>query len=135
MTELITPRERAYSGLPNEDFFGYCRAIKIDNTRIIVSGCTALDGPDGVAPELVGDMYGQAVEAFRRMKDALGKLGADFEHVVRTNCYLTDASKLGDVIKAHGEVFGTIKPSNNTMGISFLFHPTCLIEIDCEAYL
>ena len=135
MTDLITPRERAYSGLPNEDFFGYCRAIKIDDTRIIVSGCTALDGPDGVAPELVGDMYGQAVEAFRRMKDALNKLGADFEHVVRTNCYLTDASQLAGVIKAHGEVFGTIKPSNNTMGVSFLFHPTCLIEIDCEAYL
>ncbi len=135
MTELLTRRERAYSGLPNEDFFGYCRAIKVDDTRVIVSGCTALDGADGVAPELVGDMYGQAVEAFRRMEDALGKLGAGFEHVVRTNCYLTDASQLKEVIRAHGEVFGDIKPSNNTMGISFLFHPTCLIEIDCEAYL
>lgn len=131
---LIVPRERVFSGLPNEDFFGYCRAIKVEN-RVIVSGCTALAGADGVAPEHVGDMYAQAVEAFARMKDALGKLGAGFEHVVRTNCYLTDASKLPDVIKAHGEVFGDIKPSNNTMGISFLFHPTCLIEIDAEAYL
>lgn len=134
-TEIVTPRERAYSGLPNEDFFGYCRAIKIDGKRIIVSGCTALAGPDGVLPEHKGDMYAQCVEAFARMKDALGKLGAGFEHVVRTNCYLTDASQLGNVIKAHGEVFGTIKPSNNTLGVSFLFHPTCLIEIDCEAYL
>lgn len=130
----VTPRERAYSGLPNEDFFGYCRAIKVDGKRVIVSGCTALAGADGVLSEHKGDMYAQCVEAFRRMKDVLEKFDLGFEHVVRTNCYLTDASKLGDVVKAHGEVFGEIKPSNNTMGVSFLFHPDCLIEIDCEAY-
>lgn len=127
-------RERAYSGLPNEDFFGYCRAIKVDDTRVIVSGCTALIGAEGVSPDHRGDMYAQAVEAFRRMADALAAFDMGFEHVVRTNCYLTDASQLGEVIRAHGEVFGQIKPSNNTMGVSFLFHPDCLIEIDAEAY-
>jgi enamine deaminase RidA (YjgF/YER057c/UK114 family) len=135
ITAPVTPRERAYSGLPNEDFFGYCRAIKVDDKRVIVSGCTALAGPEGVAPEHKGDMYAQCVEAFRRMKDVLSKFDLGFEHVVRTNCYLTDASQLGDVIKAHGEVFGQIKPSNNTMGVTFLFHPDCLIEIDAEAYI
>ena len=102
---------------------------------MLVSGCTALAGADGVLPEHKGDMYAQSVEAFRRMKEVLGKFDMGFEHVVRTNCYLTDASQLKDVIRAHGEVFGDIKPSNNTMGVSFLFHPDCLIEIDAEAYV
>ncbi len=127
------PREQAFSGLPNEGFFGYCRAIKVGD-RVIVSGTTALASGGGVAPEMVGDMYKQAKEALSRIGMVLAHFDLTLDHVIRTNVYITDASKLSDVIKAHGEAFGQVKPANTGLiGVSFLFHPDLLIEIDVEA--
>jgi len=127
------PRQQAFSGLPNESFFGYCRAIKVGD-RVIVSGTTALAPGGGVTPDMVGDMYGQAKEALHRIATVLAQFDLTLDHVIRTNVYITDASKLPDVIKAHGEAFGRVKPANTGLiGVSFLFHPDLLIEIDVEA--
>jgi len=127
-----TPRERSFSGLPNEDAYGFCRAVKVGD-RVVVSGTTATVSGGGVAPEHAGDTYAQAKEALRRIGEVLDGFGLSFEHVVKTTVFFTDRDAVADVIKAHGEVFGGTKPASTAVGVSGLFSPVALVEIEAEA--
>ncbi len=119
------------TGSPNEEKYGYCRSIRVGD-RVLVSGCTAMI-PGGVAPEHKGNMLEQSREALNRIKQALAAFDLGFEHVVLTRVYITDSSQLPQLIQAHGEAFGSIKPASTCVGTPFLFHPDLLVEIEVEA--
>lgn len=127
-----TPRERSLSGLSNEDAYGYCRAVRVRD-RVVVSGMTATVPGGAVAPEHAGDTYAQAKESLRRIGEALASFGLGFEHVVKTTVFFTDRDAVADVVKAHGEVFGDTKPASTAVGVSGLFSPAALVEIEAEA--
>lgn len=129
---LETPRERLLTGFPNEDGYGFCRAVKVGH-RLVVSGTTATVPGGGVAPEHAGDSYGQAKEALRRIGEVLECFGMTFGHVIRTTVFFTERDAIADVAKAHGEVFSQIKPASTAVGVSCLFSPEALIEIEAEA--
>ena len=124
-------RQLFLTGSPNEEKYGYCRAIRVGE-RILVSGCTAMIA-GGVAPEHKGNMLEQTREAMRRVGQALAHFGLGFEHIVFTRVFITDASQLPQLIQGHGEVFGAIKPGSTCVGTPFLFHPDLLVEIEVEA--
>jgi enamine deaminase RidA (YjgF/YER057c/UK114 family) len=98
---------------------------------ISVSGTTATDASGQVVGE--GDIYAQTVQALTNIQTALEALGGRLEHVVRTRLFVTDISRWGDVGRAHGEFFGTIRPATSMVEVSRLIDPVMLVEIEAEA--
>jgi len=128
----MTDITRVLTGAPAEDNYGYCRALRVGD-RVLVSGTTATRPEGGVAPEHVGDTYEQTREVLSRIEDALGKLGLGLEDVIRTNVFFTEPAGIPDLIRAHGESFRDVKPVSTAVGVSRLFHPDALVEIEVEA--
>jgi enamine deaminase RidA (YjgF/YER057c/UK114 family) len=118
------------SGGPWEDIIGYSRAT-VAGPNVYVSGSTAT-----VNGELqhAGDAYGQAKVAFEVIAAALAQAGHTVNDVVRTRMYLANAADMDAVGKAHGEVFGGIKPAATMIaGIEFI-NPAMLVEIEADSY-
>ena len=122
-------RQNISSGAVWEDTIGYSRAVRIGNT-IEVAGTTATDGDQVIGK---GDAYEQTKFILRKIGKALQQAGATINDVVRTRMYVTDISQWEDIGRAHGEVFGTIKPASTMVQVSALISPDLLIEIEATA--
>jgi enamine deaminase RidA (YjgF/YER057c/UK114 family) len=66
---------------------------------------------------------------------ALATVRAKPEDVIRTRLFITDITRWKDLGRAHGEVFGDIRPVTAMYGISALLDPRMLVEIEASAYL
>lgn len=115
-----------------EPIIGYSRTVRVGNF-VYVSGTTA-SGPDG---NIVGidDPCAQARQILANISAALAAVGAGPEHVVRTRIYLTDISRWEEVGRAHGEVFGSIRPATAMVEVARLISPEILVEIEADAYV
>jgi enamine deaminase RidA (YjgF/YER057c/UK114 family) len=123
--------ERFSSGGRWEPIMGYSRTVRAGGT-VLVSGTTAAT-PDGeVAGE--GDMGAQTRACLAAIERALALAGARLEQVVRTRVYTTDISRWEEIARAHGEVFGAIRPVNSLVEVSALIDPRMLVEIEAQAY-
>jgi enamine deaminase RidA (YjgF/YER057c/UK114 family) len=119
------------SGSPYEPVVGYSRAV-VAGPHVFVSG-TAPIMPDGADPP--PDAYGQARRCLEIIGDALEQAGASFFDVVRTRIYLTRADAFEGAGRAHGEVFGDIRPANTTVIVTELVDPRWLLEIEARAFV
>ena len=54
---------------------------------------------------------------------------------MRTRMYLTRATDIQDVGRAHGEVFGEIRPATTGVVVAALFDPRWLVEIEADAII
>ncbi|BAW06501.1 endoribonuclease L-PSP [Nocardia seriolae] len=69
----------------------------------------------------------------RRILAALAEVGAAAENVVRTRIFVTDIARWEEVGKAHGEIFGDIRPAATMVEVSALIEPELLVEIEADA--
>ncbi len=125
-------RQKISSGAKWESIVGYSRAVRVGN-RIYVTGTTAL-GPDG---EIVGigDAYAQTIQIFKNLEQALNRLGAGLEHIVRTRMFVTDISRWEEYGRAHGEFLRDVMPATTMVEVSALIDKRMLIEIEVDAEL
>lgn len=124
-------RENVPTEAPWAATVGYSRAVRVGDF-VWVAG-TAAVGEDGriVAP---GDAYRQAQRCIEIIVSALRRLGAEPKHVVRTRMFVRDPEDWEKVGRAHGEIFGDVKPAT-TMVFTKFIDPDILVEIEAEAVL
>ncbi len=83
----------------------------------------------------IDNAYEQTRVALGIIAEALAQAGAGLEHVVRTRMYVTDISRWEQVGRAHGEVFGHIRPAATLVQVAALIDPLHLVEIEAEAVM
>jgi enamine deaminase RidA (YjgF/YER057c/UK114 family) len=122
-------RKRISSGSPYEPVIGFSRAM-VAGHHIAVAGTAPIMPNDGAPPT---DAYGQAVRCFEIVLAALREAGAGPEHVVRTRTYLVDAADGEEVGRAHGEVFGDVRPASSMIVVRGFLDPRWRVEMEADA--
>ncbi len=120
---------RLGSGAPWEGVVGYSRVVVRGDTAW-VSGTTAT--VDGVVVH-PGDAAAQTRQAIPNLAEALERAGFALADVVRTRMFVTDISRWEEVGRAHGEVFGDIRPATSMVQVAALIDPAMLVEIEADA--
>jgi enamine deaminase RidA (YjgF/YER057c/UK114 family) len=124
-------RRLVSSGSPYEETIGFSRAVR-DGRHILVAGTCAVMADGGDPP---GDAYGQARRCLEIIVAALAEAGATPEHVVRTRTFLLDAADAAEVGRAHGEIFGAVRPASTMLVVSAFLDPRWVVEIEADALL
>jgi enamine deaminase RidA (YjgF/YER057c/UK114 family) len=125
-------RQNFSSGAKWEEIVGYSRAVKIGNV-IEVTGTVAVDENNQVVGK--GNAYQQTKFILEKIEKVLRRAGASLEDVIRTRMFVTDISLWQEYGKAHGELFGKIRPCTTMVEVNALIAPEYLIEIEATAIL
>ena len=125
----MATRRLVASGSPFEPRIGFSRAVRV-GSYVAVSG-TAPIAPDGgvAAP---GDVYGQTKRCFEIIEQAIKSAGLTLQSVIRTRVMLTDISRWEEAARAHGEVFGSVRPASTFVEVKGLINKGWLVEIEAD---
>ena len=123
-------RRNISGGSEWEPVVGYSRAVRVGD-RVFVAGTAPV--AEGGGTHAPGDAYAQARRCLEIILKALGEAGASAADVVRTRMFVTDISRWQEYGRAHGEVFGQIRPATTMVEVRALIEPEMLIEIEAEA--
>jgi len=123
-------RQLISSGAAFEARVGYSRAVRVGD-QVWVAGTAPIMPGDADPPE---GAYEQARVCLAIIELALAEAGASLDDVVRTRLYVTDASLIDEVGRAHGEAFARARPATTGVVVQLL-DPRWLVEIEAEAVI
>jgi enamine deaminase RidA (YjgF/YER057c/UK114 family) len=113
----------------------FSQGVEVRNgARVIYcAGQTSVD--DQGNPLHAGDMGKQLAKALDNLETVLAKSGMTLANVVRLNYYVTDINAFFGAHDLVGQRFKNVavKPSGTLLGISSLFHPDAMVEIEATA--
>ncbi len=112
---------------PYESVIGFSRAVRVGEL-VFVSGTGPVGADDADPAE-------QTRHTLTIIEKALHSAGASFADVVRTRIYLTKAEDWEVVGRAHGEVFGDIRPAATMVVVAQLLNPSWRVEIEADAVI
>jgi enamine deaminase RidA (YjgF/YER057c/UK114 family) len=110
---------------------GYSRAVRVGPHVHVAGTAPIMPGETDPPP----DAYAQTQRCLEIIVAALEQVGAGAEHVVRTRAYLTDADDWKDVGRAHGEVFGEVRPASAFVVVKGLLDPRWRVELEADALI
>jgi enamine deaminase RidA (YjgF/YER057c/UK114 family) len=87
--------------------------------------------PDGADPP--ADAHGQTLRCLEIVLAALEHAGATRADVVRTRIFATSAADWGEIARAHGEVFGDVRPACTFVVVAGLLDPRWRVELEADA--
>ncbi len=100
------------------------------NGLLFASGQIALDPATG---ELVGStIEEQATQVMKNVSALLAAAGTDFNHVVKTTCFLEDIADFAKFNAVYAESFGEKLPARSAVGIDKL-PKGALVEVEVIA--
>lgn len=119
---LNTPKAQAAIG-------PYSQAIVLNNI-LFSSGQIPADPETGA---IVGsDITGQAEQVMKNVKAILDEAGTDFEHVVKTTCFLSDMADFAEFNKVYEKYFVS-KPARSCVAVKTLpKNALCEVEVLAE---
>jgi enamine deaminase RidA (YjgF/YER057c/UK114 family) len=118
------------SGSPYEEPIGFSRAVRVGD-RVMVAG-TAPVWPDGSCDPDPGQ---QAERCLEIMLGALSEAGAEAGDVVRTRMFLVHAADWEAVGRAHGRIFGSVRPTSTMVVVRELLDERWRVEMEAEAII
>jgi enamine deaminase RidA (YjgF/YER057c/UK114 family) len=122
-------RRNISSGSPFETEIGFSRAVRL-GPLIVVAGTAPIDPAGGTA--CPGDVYGQTRRCLEIVAAAINEAGGAIENTIRTRILLTDISRWREAARAHGEMFGAIRPACTFLEVSRFIDPDWLVEIEAD---
>ncbi len=121
---------RLGSGGPYEERYGYARVVAVGD-HAWTAGCTSIVDGELVG---VGDAYLQTLTALRTAVASLERVGFTRADVVSTHMYVVDIATHSDEVgRAHGEVFGDVRPGAAMLGVAALIDPRMIVEVELVA--
>jgi len=119
-----------------QDAFSYSQAVEVTGAQrqVLCSGQTSVDA-DG-QPLHAGDMAAQLRQALQNLEAVLAKGGLGLRDVARLNFYVTDVPAFLAASDEIGRRFagtGRPPPAGTLLGVSRLFHPDLMIELEATA--
>lgn len=123
--------QKLSSGAVWESIVGYSRAVRVGNI-IEVSGTTAVEEGKIVG---IGNPYEQTQCILNKIKKAIEALGGDIQCVTRTRMFVTNIQDWQEIGRAHGEMFGEIRPATTMVEVKALIDKDMLVEIEATAVL
>ena len=122
--------KRYGSGGPYEASIGYSRVVSMNGLAWTAGTTAIVDG------ELqgVGDAETQARVALEQAVAALERANYKRTHIVQSRLYVVDIVKNADAVgRAHGAIFGEIRPAATMVGVPGLIDPRMLVEVELVA--
>ncbi|KQW38409.1 RidA family protein [Rhizobacter sp. Root404] len=115
-------RQLISSGSPWESKVGYSRAVVVKDT-IYISG-TAGKGPD---------VYSQTRDAIATLEQVLKDSGFALSDVVQSRLVVADFEHWQEAARAHGEVYGAIRPAFSLVHSLPFVESSILVEVEAIA--
>jgi enamine deaminase RidA (YjgF/YER057c/UK114 family) len=116
---------------PYEEAVGYSRVVRAGQ-HVWVAGCTSVNEHGVVEGVTPGE---QMAIALRVVVASLERVGASARDVVRTRMFTTDISRSDEIGRAHGAVFGDVRPVTAMYEVSAFIDPRMLVEVEADAFI
>lgn len=115
---------------------GYSHAVATARPLIFVSGQVPIDAAGALVGE--GDIEAQTAQVFENLRTVLAGVGAGFDDLVKLTTFVVglDPGKLLAIRRVRDRYLGDgPRPASSLVGVTALFRPDVLVEIEAIAEL